>query len=141
MMKVYVGSILQHADMWKELRELWAPEIEITSRWIDFPNIKAGDRHATILQFQKGWIENLEDIRNSNAMICYGEPTETLRGALVEAGMALGLGKPVLCVGNNSFFGSWQYHSLCWSFSSLVGAKAKLEYWRHGEILPRVLQE
>lgn len=113
---VYVASCMHHRGMWRHLRRLWASHnIHITSHWID-----VGDDHvkASPLALAGGWIENLRDIERSKVLVCFGEGKDPLRGALVEAGIAMGQHKPVIIVdrdvpdSHSPRWGSWQYHPL-----------------------------
>jgi len=105
---VYGASKIAHADLWKRLRLEW-PEIHFTARW---PTLHVGtvpDEPAFASVF---WEHDLADIRSADAVLVYAEPEDKLRGALVEAGMALALRQRVVVVGEHPDFGTWQYHPL-----------------------------
>lgn len=106
MIKVYTASKLYHAEMW---RTLHIDGVEFTARW---PRLHVGTvpddaRYAKIF-----WMHDEEDVRASDVVLVYAEPKDKLRGALVEAGMAIALGKDVIVVGEHDDFGTWQYHPL-----------------------------
>jgi len=70
-------------------------DFTITSRWIDYED------HSDIVMNRKGelWQHCLEDIAAADAMMIYcGDFREEQRGVLVEAGIAMALGKPVVCI-------------------------------------------
>lgn len=99
-MKIYVASKVWHAPLWVELRDRMASlsmssSFDITSRWIDYAD------DSDIVQNRKGelWQHCLEDIAAADAMIIYCKDfKEEQRGVLVEAGHAMALGKPVICI-------------------------------------------
>lgn len=105
MNKVYVASKLHHAPMWRSLRDAWRPHVVINSRWIDTTDGEP-DTHDNAPNF---WKIDIEDVRNADFLICFGNREDVLRGALYEAGIAVGLYIPVLCVGDSPSFGTWQY--------------------------------
>lgn len=59
-------------------------------------------------------------------MLVYAEEGEHLRGALVEAGMAIALGKIVLVIGSHPDFGTWQHHPNVMHAADLDHARARL---------------
>lgn len=125
-MKVYVASKLNHAEMWKNYRANWAPEIEVISTWID--NYDPDDLGVNT-EFAAGWSQNLIEVRSCDVVLCYGERSDQLRGALVEAGAALGLGKPVIGVGDSESFGTWKHHPNVYWFPTMIGARSRLGMW------------
>lgn len=103
--KVYVASKVAQASMWRKLREEWSPSIAINSRWIDHI-----DNAGKPLRFDSNvfWREDFEDISDATYLICYGTAGEHLRGALVETGFALALGRTVCVIGDHPDYGTWQ---------------------------------
>ena len=88
--KIYVSgraSVPERAAMWKEYRALgW----NINSSWID-----AGETD----QLEALWLTIQWEISDCHALILYAEESDfPLKGAFVEIGMALGMGKPVIIV-------------------------------------------
>ena len=55
------------------------------------------------------WIEDHQDVGRSDVVMVYAERGDVLRGAFVEAGMGIALGKFVLAVGDGDF-GTWWAH-------------------------------
>lgn len=125
MISVYTASKLHHAMLWKALRIEW-PDVNWTARW---PIQFAGIVEDTPENAGDFWAIDLADVIASDVVMVYGEPSEILRGALVEAGMGLALGKKILCVGQNESFGTWQYHKLCTRVARLEEAYEQLIEW------------
>jgi nucleoside 2-deoxyribosyltransferase len=107
-MKLYIATKLHHAAVFRSLRDFWKKKgIIVSSRWIDF----AGHEHvATPADFHAFWLVDEQDVRNSDALLAYGEADDVLCGALVEVGMAIALGKIVFVVGSSPSFGTWTNH-------------------------------
>lgn len=106
MLKVYIASKMQHAPAWRELYSAY-PDVHIVSRWPFLePFIEPTENNGV-----KFWQTDFEDIAASDVLVVYAEPDEHLRGALVEAGIALGLGKWVVLIGEHYDYGTWQFHS------------------------------
>ena len=103
--RVYVASKLRHA---KEIRsEALAHEnIQFTSGWIYLCEHVSDDSKGMADNF---WAANLKDLRACDILVIFGDPEDKLRGALIEAGYALALGKTVIVVGDHSDFGTWQH--------------------------------
>lgn len=91
--QVYVASrasIPARAAMWRELRTAGA---RIISTWID----EAGEGETGC--FAELWQRIENEIRAADRLVLYVEPGDfPLKGALIEVGMALAFGKPVLVV-------------------------------------------
>ena len=106
-MNIYVASKVWHAPQWREVRDMVSDsDITITSRWIDY------DVRSDIVMNRKDelWQHCLEDIAKADAMMIYCDDfREEQRGVLVEAGHAIALGKPVVCI------------NTCQTFSAVVG--------------------
>ncbi len=112
---IYVASrasIPARSAMWRQLRETGAP---IISTWID----EAGAGETKDLS--ELWARIEAEIRRADRLVLYVEPEDfPLKGAFIEVGMALALGKPVYVVlpgvtlqpGNWSPLGSWARHPL-----------------------------
>lgn len=96
------------AEAWKELR-VQQIDVEFTSSW---PDVADQEIHGTATPkvYEEAWVRNVLDVRQCDAVLVYGGAEDILCGALVEAGVALGLGKTVICVGSSRSFGTWQYH-------------------------------
>lgn len=124
---VYVASRASVPDrpaMWQELRRGgW----NITSSWID----EAGNGETQC--FAELWSRIESEIKQSDGVILYAHGDDfPLKGALIEAGMALGMGKRVAVVLKGCDLeprslrplGSWASHPNCKVFDSLRAAYA-----------------
>jgi hypothetical protein len=106
MIRVYTASKLTKGAFWRVLH-FDTPWIYCHARWLKHNFIGTPDtpEHA-----RKFWIEDEEDIRSADCVVVYAEAGEHLRGALVEAGMALILNIPVYVIGDHPDYGTWRYH-------------------------------
>jgi hypothetical protein len=134
---VYGASVVGHAGLWKDRRRAWrAQGIQITSTWIDAHDL--GNEHRLTPLFLAGqWIQNYQDLLHAKAVIVYAEKGDVLRGALVEAGIAMGMHKAVVlvCDHDHPSFGSWQYHPLVHYCKTLDMALHVLRTWSGREPL------
>lgn len=102
--KVYGASKLKHAPLWQGLRMTWQ-DIEWTARWPDLVGgVEDNDNFA-----REFWRHDVQDVMRSDCVLLYSQPDDRLRGALVEAGVGIALGKHVIVVGENPDYGTWQY--------------------------------
>jgi nucleoside 2-deoxyribosyltransferase len=122
MIKVYTASKLKHAPLWKQLKEEWI-EIEFVARW---PFFHVGNIPDTSYYAKVFWKQDLEDVQLSDIVLVYAEEGDKLRGALVEAGMAIALGKEVIVVGESPDYGTWTWHSNVYRVSDLTDARLLL---------------
>jgi nucleoside 2-deoxyribosyltransferase len=106
MRKLYTAGKLYRAPMFRELREKYKDQVTINSRWIDMETFDDKDVHDGIKA--RGWIIDHLDVAAADGILVQAD--SDLRGALVEAGIALALGKPVLLVEDCHCFGTWQHH-------------------------------
>lgn len=104
MKTVYVASKVRHAPRWRALRA--AGRVRVVSTWID----EAGPGQTE--DFPDLWRRCVAEAAAADATVVYGEPGETLKGALVEVGAALAAGKPVYAVGDLDDNGTWRLHPL-----------------------------
>lgn len=115
MKPIYVASrasVPARSEMWRRLRESgW----NITSTWID----EAGE--GATEDFTELWWRIGAEIAKSAGLVLYAEREDfPLKGALIEAGMALGMEKPVyvclpgilLGARTDRPIGSWIRHPL-----------------------------
>lgn len=93
-MQFYTAGKIWHADKFRFLRDTVGMLVQ--ARWIDINTDQAAEMNKTGALWQQCY----EDVRDSDFVLVYCEDfTEEQRGALVEIGMAYGMGKPVYCVG------------------------------------------
>lgn len=121
--RVYTASKLAKADLWKRLRFEWL-EVEFTARW---PMLHIGRVPNAEIFAKVFWEHDLEDIQACDVVLLFGEKSEKLRGGLVEAGMALALGKHVIVVGDSPDYSTWQYHPLVSRCKNLDEARVLLD--------------
>lgn len=129
MKRIYVASrasIPARVEMWKKLRD---SGINIISTWID-------DSHVTLDNL---WSTITLEIAKCDGLILYAELDDfPLKGALIECGMALGLGKPVAIVMPNVEIdqqtyrpiGSWVSHPLIRICHTIDTACAYINTWK-----------
>ena len=122
-LKVYTASKLDKAPLWLRLIEEW-DEIEFVARW---PRLHVGTTPDAPCYAKVFWQHDLEDVSESDIVLVYSEPHDKLRGALVEAGMALALQKPVIVVGEHLDYGTWQFHPLVYKVPDLEEARLLLK--------------
>lgn len=113
LMPIYVASrasIPERGEMWRKFR---AQGIPITSTWID------EDGEGQTADFRDLWDRIAREIMQSVALVLYAEAGDfPLKGALIEAGMAIGMNKrvvvclPDVTLDNRSCrpIGSWIKH-------------------------------
>ena len=96
MINFYTAGKIWHAPKFQNLRDVLG--MPVRARWIDLEN----DSDFVENQKDELWKQCYEDIRDSNFVLLYNEDfAEEQRGALVEVGMAYGLGKSVYVVGKS----------------------------------------
>jgi hypothetical protein len=134
-MKIYTAAKLTQASKLLKTVGTWEGH-EITSRWIK--RILDGDEdpYAGPVSPEVAravWIEDEEDVRAADVVLVYWEPGDNLRGALVEAGMGIALGKDVIVVGHSPAHWTWKYHPRVWRAYDLDEARTFLNLlneWR-----------
>lgn len=115
--RVYGASKLAQAPVWRSLRTD-RPGICWTNRW---PDIE-GQVPDTAEFARMFWLHDIADVQRADCVLVLAPESGTLRGALIEAGAALGLGKAVVLVGDCPDWGTWQYHPLVHKFDDLESA-------------------
>jgi hypothetical protein len=82
------ASVPERGQMWRRFR---SQGMKISATWID------EDGRGETSDFGELWQRLEEEIKSSTALLLYVEPDDfPLKGALVEVGMAIAMGKPVL---------------------------------------------
>lgn len=118
-LKVYGASKIEAYSFWRDMRHCF-PEVHWTAHWPDKCLVATTgiDQKPNPQQSQRAWLIDFMDIQRADACFVLAPFTAEgkLRGALVEAGYALALGKPVCLIGDCPDFGSWQYHPLVTKF-------------------------
>ena len=106
MIRVYTASKLHHWETWRDLQREW-PKVFFHARWLRHIAIGTADTPENAVSF---WCEDEEDVATADAVLVFAEQGEHLRGALVEAGIAIANNIPVVVVGEHPDYGTWQYH-------------------------------
>lgn len=103
---IYVASKMRHAPLLQQLY-LARPDAHFVNRWIWLEgNVPDSEVYA-----RNFWLDDVHDVLSADVLICFAKDgDDKLRGALVEAGIALGAGKRVIVVGKHSDYGTWQHH-------------------------------
>jgi nucleoside 2-deoxyribosyltransferase len=127
-LKVYTASKLREGPRWRKLAEEWS-DIDFVARW-PFIHVTSdgeagwpGDCAAHGAEF---WRQDHEDVARCDVVLVYSEANDILKGALVEAGMALAMGKVVIVVGDNPGYGTWQFHQQVRRVATLEAARSLL---------------
>ena len=123
--KVYIASKLKYAEQFRIYRSQWRPKINLHARWFDQATIEQTSK-VSPEDFHIFWLVDEEDVKVADALIIYGERDDKLRGALVEAGIAIAMGKLVIVVGDCADFGTWQHHPLVTRAGSFEHAKTMI---------------
>lgn len=124
MIRVYTASKLTTAALWRDLEKQW-PHVLFHARWLKHNLIGTPDLPEFAPRF---WKEDEIDVKTADAVLIYAKEGEHLRGALVEAGMAIAFGVPVIVVGNHPDYGTWQHHECVTQCSTLDEARDYLKY-------------
>lgn len=109
---IYVASRASNparVAMWRQLKEQGA---NIVSSWIH--------QNGPVADYSELWMRIAAEMKIADKLVLFVEPEDfPLKGAFVEAGMAIALGKPVVIVCPNvvlnddlSPIGSWANHPL-----------------------------
>lgn len=108
MIRYYIASQTKYADQWAALPGEY-PQHEFVMTWP--AEVRRDPDESDYARMIELWERNLEEIAICDALILYAEPSDILRGALIEAGAALGRKKFVICVGQHDYFlASWTAH-------------------------------
>lgn len=135
MKRLYTAGKLTAAPIFREYRKKYADRIEFTSRWIDSEFFDDDKFHMGVKT--RGWVIDHVDVVKSDALLIFGNLNDELRGALVEAGIAIALNRPVLACGFSKSFGTWQYHPNVLRFPTIDCA---LETWLESDSAMGVFQ-
>lgn len=126
MIKVYIASKLNYAKQFRDYREAWKMVgIDLHARWFDQADIEQNSTPSAE-DFHIFWLVDEEDVKQADALILYGAPTDKLRGALIETGIAIGQGKLVIVIGESPDYGTWQHHPMVAKADSFEHAKTMI---------------
>lgn len=109
----YVASKVKHAPEWRALRDAgW----NVIATWID----EAGEGQSDYYELS---IRCLKEISAAEFVLLYAETEDILKGALIEAGAALALGKQVRMVGSfRNFSRVFYQHPLVTRYATVPSA-------------------
>jgi nucleoside 2-deoxyribosyltransferase len=126
MIRLYTASNLRHAEKWRALCAE-SRHVQCHARWLKHSAMGTPDTAEHAAEF---WPQDEQDVRDADAVLVYAEDGDQLRGALVEAGIAIAAGIPVIVVGDHPDYGTWQHHPGVMRVRSLEAAMRKLEAMR-----------
>lgn len=106
MIRLYTASKLCHAGKWRALCAA-SRHVQCHARWLKHCAMGTPDTAEHAAEF---WLQDEQDVRDADAVLVYAEAGDRLRGALVEAGIAIAAGIPVIVVGDHPDYGTWQHH-------------------------------
>jgi len=106
MLRVYPASELSRANTWRRLCDT-NDHIILNARWLKHIKIGTPDTPDRARSF---WLQDERDIKSADVLLVWAEDGEHLKGALVEVGMAIAYGVPVITVGKHCDYSTWQYH-------------------------------
>lgn len=98
MLNFYGASKIWHAPLWQEAR---ADGFSVNSRWIDIEGDSESDPiyQGKVISRETIWNLCLDDVTAADCVILYcGSEDEEQRGAIMEAGHAMGQGKKVYAI-------------------------------------------
>ena len=87
----YIASKTTHAEQWRAMRQ---SGIRINATWID----EAGEGQSA--DYSELAARCIAEACGADAVVLYCEAGEILKGAMIEVGAALAVGKEVRCVGD-----------------------------------------
>jgi hypothetical protein len=134
--RVYTASKVHYHRLWKTLRV--DPDwdfVDWTATWVehsDLENEMAGNAIDNAV-YVEAWKQNIQDVRLSDFVLLYTKPTDAIRGTLIEAGCAIGLGIPVLAIGLSADH-TWTWHPGVKTFNSL--REASLYLYKYTAMVP-----
>lgn len=133
--RVYYASASAAAHLVKPHMDFFSSTIDFTSTWVD---ALLGGAVETPDSAKLFWQQDYNEIQASDYLFLWCPLALRLRGALVEVGMAITLGKPVFVAGNHADYSTWQYHPQVHRFSHWdQGLNAILTHWATPRSEPR----
>lgn len=104
---VYCASKLHRAAYWRAFAEANRTVIEVVSTWHNSLTVEQDDANSNEA-CRKGWVQNLYDLLDADAIIAWCVDGEKPNGTLVEIGSMIVEGKPVYLVGDFAW-GTWRH--------------------------------
>lgn len=97
-MRIYLAGSWAARKELQEMRDkLIAADIEVTSRWLDWPGPLPGETKAD--EWRRSALWDLADIDKAEAVLIVTTTPSTHGGFHTELGYAMGSGKPVAVIG------------------------------------------
>jgi len=108
MLKIYTASKMVHGKLWLSWQSdhAFASKFIFHARWLKHVQLMTPDTPEQAREF---WQQDEQDVRQADVLLCFADQGETLRGALVEVGIAIANNVPVV-IGGLGDFGTWQWH-------------------------------
>ena len=132
-MKIYVAAKYCDRDavrvVYDDLRKNGH---EITCDWTDH-NIYTED--APLEKKSSFAADDIDGVRNADAVIALFIEERHQRGALIEIGAALGLGKPVMIVGDHEASSTLLQHPLITRYQHIGHVYAKIMMWEKEKLV------
>lgn len=122
MLKIYTASKISDAHLWHKFCAS-NPNFIFHARWLKHNKMKTPDTAEFAPDF---WLQDEQDVKHSDAVLVLGQEGQHLRGALVEVGIALAWGIPVIIIGDHPDYGTWQFHPGVRKVKDFEGAFAVL---------------
>ena len=115
-LNIYPASMLRHAPKWQTLRHEWKSFARFVATWPD--QVTRGSEPADVSPdpaiMRLAWVTNCEEIKSCDFLLIYAEEGDNLRGAFIEAGVAMATFKTIiLCGPEGPWWGSWKFHPCC----------------------------
>ncbi len=122
---VYFASKLVHAPLWRDYKIANLGHFDVVSTWHDDLDVirKDNDDEAACLL---GWKQNIVDVGRATHLVAMGAREDRLNGTLVEIGMAMRRGIPILLTGSYPW-GTWRFLHGVMQFPDIVAVLEHLK--------------
>lgn len=121
---VYMASKSKHNVRWRKLRDDLRGRVDIISSWINIEDVDNEPPETDVAWWTDLWIKNAAEAAAADVVLLVSEAAETQRGALVEAGVAIGAGHGRVFVVNpyGQRLSDFIFHPAVTSFDTLEDA-------------------
>jgi nucleoside 2-deoxyribosyltransferase len=103
---VYFASKLYRGPQWRQMVKDLSSCINVVSTWHSDHDVIANEAHDAVAL--RGWIDNrTQVVKLADYVLAHGIAGDPLNGTLIEIGMAIGRGIPVVLVGDYPW-GTWK---------------------------------
>lgn len=107
MIRVYTASKLSRGAQWRQIHAA-CNHVYFHARWLKHNQIGTPDLREYAARF---WKEDEQDVKSADVLVVWAEGDEHLQGALVEVGMAIAFGVPVIVIGDHPDYSTWRFHA------------------------------